>query len=155
MALQLEALLLSDSNGTTVEQLSSGLSVDVPSQELIAKQAKNILMPVQERNQRQRNRKIKSIPGRCNFSSNLVSYLTNIIVPPYPPGMKQVISGSKHDVLVNPRHPIRNCTLCRNYKSVTNCPRRAELKMSASEYVLTRDDCNVSLRFMHALMTCQ
>ena len=56
LALQLEALLLSDSNGTTVEHSSGGLSVDVPSQELIAKQAKNRLMPVEERIQRQRNR---------------------------------------------------------------------------------------------------
>ena len=68
-----------------------------------------------------------------------------MIVPPYPPGVKQVVSGSKHDILVNPRHPVRNCTLCRNCKSVTNCPRRAELKIGASEYVLTRDDCNVQL----------
>ena len=68
-----------------------------------------------------------------------------MIVPLHRPGTKQVVSGSKYDVLVNPRHPVRNCTFCRNCKTVTNCPRRVELKMSASEYVLTRADCNVQL----------
>ena len=74
-----------------------------------------------------------------------------MIVPPfYPPGTKQVVSDIKHDIIVNPSHPVRNFTLCCNCKSVTNCPRRAELKMSASEYFLIRDDCNVQL----ALIAC-
>ena len=51
LTIKLEELLLSDLNRTTVEHSSGGLSVGVPSQELIARQV-NRLMPVEERNQR-------------------------------------------------------------------------------------------------------
>ena len=148
LAMELEHLLLSDSNGTTVEHSSGGVCVDIPSQELIAKQPKNRLMPVREMNKRKKNKKFKHILGRWNCTSLFVFGLTYMIVPLYPLGMKQVVSGKKHDILVNPRTAIRSCTFCHNCKSVTNCSRRTDLKRSAFEYVLTTDDYSVQ----HALI---
>ena len=119
--------------------------MDAPLQELIAKQPKSRLMPVLETKQRQYKKKFKHIPGRCNFTSNLVDCSANMIVPIYPLGMKQVVSGNKQDILVNPRTSLRSCTFYHNCKSMTNCSRRTKLKIKASEYILTTEDCNVQL----------
>ena len=94
---------------------------------------------------RKKKRKYKHIPGRCNCTSHLVGCLTYMIVPLYPLGMKQVVSGSKHDILVNPRASLKSCTFWHNCKSVTNCSRHTELKMKATEYILTTEHCNVQL----------
>ena len=63
LAIQIERLLLTDSKGSTVEHSSGDLTVDIPSQQLIAKQPKNRLMSAQERAQRQHKRSSRHNPS--------------------------------------------------------------------------------------------
>ena len=77
----------------------------------------------------------------------LVSSLLNLT------GKKQVLSGSEHDIVKNPKKPGRNCQFCQNCKTVRGCPMRAELKMHATEYVLTNEHAGVEMNLRARINT--
>ena len=47
-----------------------------------------------------------------------------------------MVSGSKHDIVKNPRHPLRHCKLCNGNYIITCCTKRTTLKTGATEYAV-------------------
>jgi len=71
-------------------------------------------------------------------------------------GQSQVVVGKNMDIVVNGRvSAIMHCTFCNEDHRVTSCPKRLEIKMIASEYILTTDSPQIAIditnRALHSM----
>ena len=72
LVLKLETLLQTDSKGMSIEHSSGGLTVDIPSKDLISRQPNKRLMSSSEKRQRAKTKQRTTLPGKGNFYSMIV-----------------------------------------------------------------------------------
>lgn len=118
LSLQLQNLMTIDPKKSKTVTSRGGYSVTKPDQSLIASQVKTRLIPKHEQ------RTIRA-------SDQLNTAIQNL-------GRKQVVTGKNGvEIEANGKTRVRNCQFCKEQHVYTNCSRRAFLKMTATEYILS------------------
>ena len=59
--------------------------------------------------------------------------------------------GTQYSIQVNPKQKIIHCALCNQNHAVPYCTRRKAMKLSSTEYVLTKEEINTELQLKNRL----